>query len=99
MNTFYEHHKDNIRFAYRCFDRMLLNGLIHPLQQQERAVGFCSTYRHQYPVSRDPLRDIANQFHNWVKNPSVRWGPPILEAPRQDPDKFVDPYFRSAKPD
>ena len=21
MNAFYEHHKDSIRFAYRCFDR------------------------------------------------------------------------------
>jgi hypothetical protein len=28
MNSFYEHHKDNIRFHYRCFDRILLNGLI-----------------------------------------------------------------------
>ena len=25
MNAFYEHHKDNIRFGYRCFDRLLLN--------------------------------------------------------------------------
>ena len=61
MNTFYEHHKDNIRFAYRCFDRMLLNGLIQPFQQPERVVGFFGTYRHQYPVSRDLLRDIANR--------------------------------------
>ena len=28
MNTFYEHHKHSIKFAYRCFDRILLNGLI-----------------------------------------------------------------------
>ena len=45
MNAFYEHHKDNIRFNYRCFDRILLNGLIQPFQQPERAVGFFSTYR------------------------------------------------------
>jgi hypothetical protein len=36
MNTFYEHHKDNIEFGYRCFDRILLNGLIQPFQQPER---------------------------------------------------------------
>ena len=36
MNAFYEHHKDNIRFNYRCFDRILLNGLIQPFQQPER---------------------------------------------------------------
>jgi hypothetical protein len=30
MSAFYEHHKDSIRFGYRCFDRILLNGLIQP---------------------------------------------------------------------
>ena len=35
MNAFYEHHKDSIRFGYRCFDRILLNGLIQPFQQPE----------------------------------------------------------------
>ena len=38
MNAFYEHHKDNIRFGYRCFDRLLLNGL-KPFQQPERVIG------------------------------------------------------------
>jgi hypothetical protein len=37
MNAFYEHYKDSIRFGYRCFDRILLNGLIQPFQQPERA--------------------------------------------------------------
>jgi len=23
MNAFYEHHRDSIRFGYRCFDRLL----------------------------------------------------------------------------
>jgi hypothetical protein len=39
MNAFVEHHKDSIRFGYRCFDRILLNGLIQPFQQPERVVG------------------------------------------------------------
>ena len=30
MNAFYERHRDSIRFGYRCFDRILLNGLIGP---------------------------------------------------------------------
>jgi len=60
MNAFYEHHHNNIRFGYRCFDRILLNGLIQPFQQPERVVGFFSTYRDQYPVSRDVLREIAD---------------------------------------
>jgi hypothetical protein len=32
MNAFTEHHKDSIRFGYRCFDRILLNGLIQPFR-------------------------------------------------------------------
>ena len=99
MNTFYEHHQDSIRCAYRCFDRILLNGLIQPFQQPERVIGFFSTYRHQYRVSRDLLRDIAGQYHNWVKNRSVTWDVPILDAPPDARDKFVEPYFRRAKPD
>ena len=27
MNAFFEHHQHSIRLAYRCFDRLLLNGL------------------------------------------------------------------------
>ena len=30
MNSFYEHHRDSIHWHYRCFDRILLNGLIQP---------------------------------------------------------------------
>ena len=56
MNAFCEHHRDNIRFGYRCFDRILLNGLIQPFQQPERVVGFFTSYRQLYPVSRDAAR-------------------------------------------
>ena len=43
MNSFYEHHKDSIRFHYRCFDRILLNGLIQPFQQPRGSMGFSTT--------------------------------------------------------
>jgi len=99
MNAFYEHHKDSIRFGYRCFDRILLNGLIQPFQQPERVIGFFGTYRNQYPVSRDVLHKIAEQFQNWVKNRAEKWDVPILEAPEGRRDEFVEPYFRRAKPD
>jgi len=102
MNAFFEHHKNSIRFGYRCFDRLLLNGLIQPFQQPERVIGFFNFYRQQYPVSRDVLRDIATQFQNWVVNRSQKWDVPILEAPESRRDefiKFIKPYFRKAKPD
>src|SRR5215813_2735379 len=99
MNAFYEHHKNNIRFHYRCFDRILLNGTIQPFQREERVVGFFTEYRKLYPVSRDVLRDIATQFHNWAKNRSQKWNVPILEAPDGRRDEFVEPYFKHAKAD
>ena len=55
MNAFVEHHKNSIQFEYRCFDRLLLNGLIQPFQQPERVLGFFNTYRQLYPVSRQVL--------------------------------------------
>jgi hypothetical protein len=61
-------------------------------------VGFFNAYRHVYPVSRDVLRDVAEQFQNWVVNRSQQWGGPIIEAPEARRDKFLDPYFRKAKP-
>jgi hypothetical protein len=66
MNTFCEHHKNSINFVYRCFDRILLNGLIQPFQQPERVIGFFNAYREGKRVIRNLLRDIAQQFQNWV---------------------------------
>src|SRR5437867_5883960 len=99
MNAFYEHHRDSIRFGYRCFDRILLNGLIQPFRQPERVVGFFATYRHLYPVSRDVLRGAAEQFQRWVTENADKWNAPIVEAPKGRRDEFVDPYFKGARPD
>ena len=99
MNSFYDHHKDSIRFNYRCFDRILLNGLIQPFQQPERVVGFFDVYRHLYPVSRDILRGAAEQFQVWVKEQAGEWNAPIVDAPKGRRDEFVDPYFKAARPD
>jgi hypothetical protein len=99
VNSFYEHHKDSIGFHYRCFDRILLNGLIQPFQQPESVVGFFNTYRQLYPVSRDVLRGIADRFQQWLKPWSEQRNIPILEAPKGRRDEFVEPYFKGAKPD
>jgi hypothetical protein len=99
MNSFYEHHKDSIRWQYRCFDRILLNGLIQPFQQPERVVGFFNTYRQLYPVSRQTLRGIAEQFQQWLKGWAGKRSIPIVDAPEGRRDDFVDPYFKRANPD
>ena len=99
MNSFYEHHKDSIRFHYRCFDRILLNGLIQPFQQPERVIGFFDSYRHLYPVSRGVLHGIADRFQPWLKAWSAKHNVPVMEAPKGRRDEFVEPYFRGAEPD
>jgi len=99
MNTFCEHHKNSIKFGYRCFDRILLNGLIQPFQQPQRVIGFFNAYREGQRVTRNCLRDIAEQFQNWVRNRCQKWGAPILDAPDGRRDDFVDPYFKYAKTD
>lgn len=55
MNAFYEHHKNSIGLHYRCFDRLLLNGLIQPFQQPKRVIGFFNTYRAGKRVTRNEL--------------------------------------------
>ncbi len=99
MNAFYEHHKDNIQFKYRCFDRILLNGLIQPFQQPERVLGFFNAYREGKRVTRKVLTEIADQFQYWVKNRSEKWGAPIVEAPEEKRrDDFVQKYLRGSPP-
>jgi hypothetical protein len=99
MNAFYEHHRDSIRWHYRCFDRILLNGLIQPFQQPERVVGFFNTYRRLYPVTRQLLHGIADHFQKWLKGWTENAKVPVLDAPKGRRDEFVEPYFRRAKPD
>src|SRR5215831_13633356 len=82
MNSFYEHHKHNVQWHYRCFDRILLNGLIQPFQQPERVIGFFNTYRQLYPVTRHTLRHIAEQFQRWVTERAAKRKIPVIEAPR-----------------
>jgi hypothetical protein len=103
MNAFVEHHNNSIQFGYRCFDRLLLNGLIQPFQQPERVLGFFNTYRDGKRVTRRTLTEMADQFQYGLKNRSEKWAAPILEPPDgagddSRRDQFMDPYFENAKP-
>jgi len=51
-------------------------------------------------VTRRYLREIADQFQNWVKNRAAKWGTPILEdLDEERRDELVQPHFAQAKPD
>lgn len=99
MNAFIEHHKDSIKFSYRCFDRILLNGCIQSFLDGARAQGFFWVYRHIFPVSRNVLRQVANDYHNWADHSAQKWRVEIVGAPEGRRDEFVEPYFENAKPD
>ena len=83
MNAFYEHHKDSIQFHYRCFDRILLNGLIQPFQQPERVLGFFNAYRQGQRVTRRTLTEIADQFQKLGKESIRKMGFADPRAPRR----------------
>ena len=99
MNAFFEHHQDNIKFSYRCFDRLLLNGCIQSFLDGARAQGFFWVYRKIYPVSRNVLREVARQYHHWAEQSAQKWGVEIVEDPKGRRDDFVQPYFQKAQPD
>jgi len=99
MNAFFEHHQNNIKFRYRCFDRILLNGCIQSFLDGARAQGFFWVYRKTYPVSRNVLREVANQYHNWAAHSAQKWGVEIVDDPKGRRDDFVNPYFEKASPD
>ena len=99
MNAFFEHHQNNIKFRYRCFDRILLNGCIQSFLDGARAQGFFWVYRKIYPVSRNVLREVANQYHNWAEHSAQKWGVEIVDDPKGRRDDFVNPYFEKAQPD
>jgi len=95
MNSFYEHHKRSIR----CFDWILLNGLIQPFQQPERVIGFFNAYRRPYPVSRgvllaSPITFSGGQrrgsrstpFQSWTRR-KANWSSRTSASRRLDRDR------------
>jgi hypothetical protein len=83
MNAFVEHHQHNIKFRYRCFDRLLLHGCIQSFLDGARAQGFFWVYRKIYPVSRSVLREVAHQYHNWVEHKAQKWGVEIVDESKR----------------
>src|SRR6185503_17672773 len=76
MNTFYEHHKDSIRFQYACFDRILLSAAI-PLLLEPTGLRHTIDRELELPVPL-PLLDTAQQ------NPM---GTPVVPNTRSTPDE------------
>ena len=66
--------KNSIQFGYRCFDRLLLNGLIQPFQQPERVLGFFNAYREGKRVTRRTLTGDCGSVSELVEEPIRKMG-------------------------
>ena len=95
VNPFVEHHQQSIRFQYSCFDRMLLNAVVQPMQQPARIVGFLDKCRHVPSISKAYFRDVSDDYHRFVGRLAAEQGAPIVEPPkgvrRED---WVEPFYR-----
>jgi hypothetical protein len=99
MNAFYEHHQDSIGMHYACFDRMVLDARIPAFLRAERALGFFSQDRGMFPVHKNDLVKISDDYERWVREKIESSQCPLLDAPEGRRDEFMEPYFASAQPD
>ncbi len=95
MNPFVEHHQQSIRFQYSCFDRMLLNAVVQPMQQPARIVGFLDKCRQVPSVSKAYFGHVSDDYHCFVRRLAAEHRVPIVEPPkgvrRED---WVEPFYQ-----
>lgn len=92
MNRFVEHHRHSIAFGYSCFDRIILNGIIQPLQNGWNVKRFFE--ERDVTVDKKALVGISTQYHHWLAQQAAAWGIDIVtvdkDVRRED---LVKPYF------
>ena len=66
VNPFVEHHQQSIRFQYSCFDRMLLNAVVQPMQQPAMIVGFLDKCRQVPSITKAYFRGLSEDYHRFV---------------------------------
>jgi hypothetical protein len=95
VNPFVEHHQQSIRFQYSCFDRMLLNAIVQPMQYPPRIVGFLDKCRHVPSITKDYFRDVSDDYHRFVARLAAEQRSPIVQPPkgvrRED---WVEPFYQ-----
>ncbi len=96
MNPFVEHHLDSIQFQYSCFDRMLLNAIVQPMQRPAMIVGYLDKCRQVPSITKAYFRQMSEDYHRWVGRLTLSQGVQIVEPPkgvrRED---WVEPFYQS----
>lgn len=94
MNAFIEHHRPSIRFGYSCFDRILLNAVIQPLQRPPVIVGFLDKYRKVPSITRQYFREVSAEYNGFVERLASRYEIPLVYPPKGvRREEWVDRYF------
>ena len=82
MNPFVEHHQQSIRFQYSCFDRMLLNAIVQPMQDPPRIVGFLDKCRHVPSITKAYFRSVSEDYHRFVARLAATHRVQIVQPPK-----------------
>src|SRR5512132_3596911 len=95
MNAFTEHHQQAIRFAYSCFDRILLNGVIQVLQNPACVVGFLTAYRQATRVPPAYFRATSTDSPHFVQAFAEQRRVEIIQPPKGvRREEWVEPYYQ-----
>jgi len=95
VNPFVEHHQQSIRFQYSCFDRMLLNAVVQPMQQPARIVGFLDKCRQVPSITKAYFRSVSEDYYRFVARLAATQRVQIVQPPkgvrRED---WVEPFYQ-----
>src|SRR6266704_2951991 len=96
VNPFVEHHRQSIRFQYSCFDRMLLNAVVQPMQQPAMIVGFLDKCRQVPSITKAYFRGVSEDYHRFVGRLAASQHVQIVEAPKGvRREEWVEPFYHS----
>jgi hypothetical protein len=103
VNRFLQHHRDQVRFEYSCFDRLILHGSIRSFHHTAcgGTVRWFLRERRQLTCSRASFGRIANDYHDWIDQYAADQHLDLLQ-PQPDTDllkvsreDLVEPFFQN----
>jgi hypothetical protein len=96
VNPFIEHHLDSIQFQYSCFDRMLLNAIVQPMQRPAMIVGFLDKCLGVPSITKAYFRRVSEDYHRWVGELAFAQGVQIVEPPKHvRREDWVEPFYQA----
>jgi len=95
VNPFVEHHQQSIRFQYSCFDRMLLNAIVQPMQQPAWIVGYLDKCKQVPSITKAYFRSVSEDYHRFVARLAAAQRVQIAEPPKGvRREEWVEPFYQ-----